>query len=135
MLDLLPVRISSTKNLINIDNMKQNHFTLSFVTGLVMLVSLASCSSHENDSPDNVMYMMPEAKTMQLTVQQKALVADNNDFSFNLFRTINSKANWPGSNSSINSRWLYLEIYVHHINRQSRYIYDFAIHSGIKRPG
>ena len=97
MLDLLPVRISSTKNLINIDNMKQNHFTLSFVTGLVMLVSLASCSSHENDSPDNVMYMMPEAKTMQLTVQQKALVADNNDFSFNLFRTINSQAKAPES--------------------------------------
>jgi serpin B len=35
--------------------------------------------------------MLPEAKTMQLTVPQQALVTTNNDFSFSLFRTASQK--------------------------------------------
>lgn len=41
------------------------------------------------DKDDFIVYMLPRAKQIELTQEQKALVKKNNDFSMNLFKTIN----------------------------------------------
>jgi serpin B len=45
---------------------------------------LLSC----DDDDKNVKYMLPPAATIQMTAEQKAMVAKSNDFSFNLFREV-----------------------------------------------
>lgn len=56
---------------------------------VLLLAAVTSCSTQDQDKDDWVVYMMPQAKTMQLTAPQKSLVENNNDFSFHLFRTVN----------------------------------------------
>lgn len=48
------------------------------------LLMLLSC----DDDDKNVKYMLPPAATVQMTAEQKAMVAKSNDFSFNLFREV-----------------------------------------------
>jgi hypothetical protein len=48
------------------------------------LFMLLSC----DDDDKNVKYMLPPAATIQMTAEQKAMVAKSNDFSFNLFREV-----------------------------------------------
>ena len=45
--------------------------------------------NERTDKDGDVVYMLPKAKPMSLTKEQKDLVMKNNDFSVNLFRTIN----------------------------------------------
>ena len=58
---------------------------LSYYTwGLVAALCLASC----NNNDDNVRYMLPETRSIKLTESQIEMVKSNNDFSFNLLRTV-----------------------------------------------
>lgn len=65
------------------------------VFGLGLLMAggmLTACVDDENpvgDSTRDVAYMLPEAKKIDLTKEQRELVKKNNDFSTSLFCTIN----------------------------------------------
>lgn len=50
------------------------------------------------DKPERVVMMLPETNTVELTDEQKSLIQNNNDFSFNLFRTIEQLAKEKHSN-------------------------------------
>lgn len=72
--------------------MKRKKVILLPTLALLAVVLLTACGNQENpvgDSTRNVVYMLPKAKPMSLTKEQKDLVKKNNDFSVNLFRTIN----------------------------------------------
>lgn len=47
----------------------------------------ALCFTSCNNNDDDVRYMLPETRAIQLTEEQKDMVKSNNDFSFNLLRT------------------------------------------------
>lgn len=51
------------------------------------------------DPSENVVMMLPETKPVDLTVEQKTLIQNNNDFSFNLFRTVEQLAEKKQSNA------------------------------------
>ena len=64
--------------------------------------------SETADTPNNdktsatterVVMMLPETKPIELTDEQKSLIQNNNDFSFNLFRTIEQLAEKKQSNA------------------------------------
>ena len=50
-------------------------------------------------NPERVVKMLPETKPIELTDEQKSLIQKNNDFSFNLFRTIEQLAEEKQSNA------------------------------------
>lgn len=73
--------------------MKHNYCLIA--TAAFAAVMLASCKSSDSvgANDDDVRYMLPQAKTMQLTTAQQKLVSDNNTFAFNLFNKIVDKQN------------------------------------------
>ena len=65
--------------------MNRTYFRLHTLAALYFcLFMLLSC----DDDDKNVKYMLPPAATIQMTAEQKAMVAKSNDFSFNLFREV-----------------------------------------------
>lgn len=65
--------------------MNRTDFRLHTLAALCFcLFTLLSC----DDDDKNVKYMLPPAATVQMTAEQKAMVAKSNDFSFNLFREV-----------------------------------------------
>ena len=57
---------------------------LFYATGAcIAALCFASC----NNNDDDVRYMLPKTRAIQLTEEQKDMVKSNNDFSFNLLRT------------------------------------------------
>ena len=65
--------------------MNRTDFRLHTLAALCFcLFMLLSC----DDDDKNVKYMLPPATTVQMTAEQKAMVAKSNDFSFNLFREV-----------------------------------------------
>ena len=65
--------------------MNRAYFRLHTLAALCFcLFMLLSC----DDDDKNVKYMLPPATTVQMTAEQKAMVAKSNDFSFNLFREV-----------------------------------------------
>lgn len=65
--------------------MNRTYFRLHTLAALCFcLFMLLSC----DDDDKNVKYMLPPAATIQMTAEQKAMVAKSNDFSFNLFREV-----------------------------------------------
>ena len=62
---------------------------------------LSACGENPVDpgSDTRVVYMLPETQPMELTDDQKSMVQKNNDFAFNLFRTINEQDAEKQSNS------------------------------------
>lgn len=65
--------------------MNRTDFRLYTLAALCFcLFMLLSC----DDDDKNVKYMLPPAATVQMTAEQKAMVAKSNDFSFNLFREV-----------------------------------------------
>lgn len=65
--------------------MNRNDYRLQTLAALCFcLFMLLSC----DDDDKNVKYMLPPAATVQMTAEQKAMVAKSNDFSFNLFREV-----------------------------------------------
>ena len=65
--------------------MNRTDFRLHTLAALCFcLLMLLSC----DDDDKNVKYMLPPAATIQMTAEQKAMVAKSNDFSFNLFREV-----------------------------------------------
>lgn len=89
--------------------MKRTIVFHTLLASVAMALGLASCSSDHDPAPDDTRYMLPEAKALQLTGAQKALVTDNNDFAFNLFRTTNRLAEDPSASrilSPISATWL-----------------------------
>lgn len=65
--------------------MNRAYFRLHTLAALCFcLFMLLSC----DDDDKNVKYMLPPAATIQMTAEQKAMVAKSNDFSFNLFREV-----------------------------------------------
>ena len=52
-----------------------------------------------SDPTERVVMMLPETTTIELTDEQKSLIQSNNDFSFNLFRTIEQLAEKKQSNA------------------------------------
>ena len=65
--------------------MNRTDFRLQTLAALCFcLFMLLSC----DDDDKNVKYMLPPAATVQMTAEQKAMVAKSNDFSFNLFREV-----------------------------------------------
>ena len=72
--------------------MKMKKAILLPTLSLLAVVLLTACGDQENpvgNSTREVVYMLPKAKPMSLTKEQKDLVMKNNDFSINLYRTIN----------------------------------------------
>jgi Serine protease inhibitor len=63
---------------------------------LLTVVILAGCSNNDGDSI--VVDMLPKTRAIELTATQKAYIHNNNDFSFNLFKTINQHATDKNSN-------------------------------------
>ena len=65
--------------------MNRTYFRLHTLAALCFcLFMLLSC----DDDDKKVKYMLPPAATVQMTAEQKAMVAKSNDFSFNLFREV-----------------------------------------------
>ena len=63
------------------------------------LVALTSCTSNEPGEGEEVIDMMPKTRAIKLTQEQRSFVDKNNNFSFNLFRTISQMS--EGRKSSI----------------------------------
>lgn len=65
--------------------MNRAYFRLHTLAALCFcLFMLLSC----DDDDKNVKYMLPPAATIQMTAEQKVMVAKSNNFSFNLFREV-----------------------------------------------
>lgn len=60
---------------------------LPYAGACLIMLCMASC----NNNDDDVRYMLPETRTINLTESQKEMVKSNNDFSFNLLRTAYSQ--------------------------------------------
>ena len=71
-------------------DMKKALIALSM--GLLMAGMLAACSGSDNPTEGDsfVVDMLPRAAKIDLNSDQLDLIKKNNDFSFNLFRTINA---------------------------------------------
>ncbi len=67
--------------------MKKN--ILLSTLALLAVVLLAACSNDEEDGI--VVDMLPKTRSIDLTEAQKEYIKKNNDFSFNLFKTINQQ--------------------------------------------
>ena len=68
---------------------------LLFASTLLLMAmgAITACSSNEDDpEDDNVINMLPQTRSINLTDEQKTFVKKNRDFSFNLFRTVNQYA-------------------------------------------
>ena len=66
--------------------------TFLFATLMLLAGMLTGCGEEDNPVGDpytKVAYMLPMAEEIELSVDQYQLIEKNNDFSFNLFRTIN----------------------------------------------
>lgn len=63
--------------------MKKNFVICTFLS---VLACLSSCKS--NDNEEEVGYMLPKTRSIELTDSQKGLVDKNNDFAFNLVRKV-----------------------------------------------
>ena len=66
--------------------------TFLFATLMLLAGMLTGCGEEDNPVGDpytKVAYMLPKAEEIELSVDQYQLIEKNNDFSFNLFRTIN----------------------------------------------
>lgn len=65
---------------------------ISFLTSVLLAGMLTGCGEVDNPVGDpytSVVYMLPKAQKIELSYDQRQLVMKNNDFSLNLFRTIN----------------------------------------------
>lgn len=60
---------------------------LPYAGACLIMLCMASC----DNSDDDVRYMLPETRTINLTESQKEMVKSNNDFSFNLLRSAYSQ--------------------------------------------
>ena len=67
--------------------MKKKDPILHYACACLIMLCIVSC----NNSDDDVRYMLPETRTINLTESQKEMVKSNNDFSFNLLRTAYSQ--------------------------------------------
>lgn len=56
-------------------------------------------NDNTSDPTERVVMILPETKPIELTDEQKSLIQNNNDFSFNLFRTIEQLAEKKQSNA------------------------------------
>jgi serpin B len=66
--------------------------TFLFATLMLLAGMLTGCGEVDNPVGDpytRVVYMLPKAQKIELSYDQRQLVMKNNDFSLNLFRTIN----------------------------------------------
>lgn len=67
----------------------KHYSNLVSAIGLALVSVMAGCN---NNIGNETAYMLPEAKTMSLTSEQKSMVNDNNTFSLNLFnQTVKSE--------------------------------------------
>lgn len=65
---------------------------IPFVTSILLAGMLTGCGEKDNptgESSSRVVYMLPKAQKIELSYDQRQLVMKNNDFSVNLYRTIN----------------------------------------------
>ena len=67
--------------------MKKKDPILHYACACLIMLCIVSC----NNNDDDVRYMLPETRAINLTESQKEMVKSNNDFSFNLLRTAYSQ--------------------------------------------
>ena len=79
--------------------MKMKRFwKLSIMAAVALLVVLPACTSDDSiNGEDEVVYMLPQKKSITLTEQQRQMRDNNNEFACNLFRSINEMKDGDGS--------------------------------------
>lgn len=68
---------------------------LVICASMALLASLSSCKGNETET-EEVGYMLPATRSVELTNEQKELVTNNNGFAFNLVRKINEERKADG---------------------------------------
>lgn len=91
-----------------------------FTIALLAMMSFVACSSDDereqtvteentetqkndtlkgNGGGDDIVYMLPKTRAMELTSEQKSMVTKNNDFAFNLYRGISASKDMAGKSN------------------------------------
>lgn len=68
--------------------MRKISFLMSLALGIFSLSTTVSCTESDDDSPKKVVNMLPQTRAMNLSKVQKAMIDDNNAFSFNLLQKV-----------------------------------------------